>query len=271
MKFDYEINKIHKETAVCFIQKYHYSPMMPRHNIHPLGYFLDGKLKGVLTLGWGTQPEGTINKMFSGLKTNHYYEIGKMCLSPELNKTDAGSQMLSATIRWMKRNTNCLFLYTLADGMMGKCGYVYQASNFYYGGNYSTQVYQLSNGIKIHPQSKEARKLIEKNEIQDNKDKPFGEFVKRFRLSYEFMEENGIRKIGGNMFRYIYPLNKKAKRLMKLSSNLIWNKTNYPKDKDLVWRDETDNKNKTLIERPVFSFENANHKISGASLESFFI
>jgi hypothetical protein len=85
------------------------------------------------------------------------------------------------------------------------------------------------------------------------------------------MEENGIRKIGGNMFRYIYPLNKKAKSLMKLSSNLIWNKTNYPKDKDLVWRDETDNKNKTLIERPVFSFENANHKISGASLESFFI
>ena len=34
-----------------------------------------------------------------------------------------------------------VFLNTMADGIMGKCGYVYQASNFYFGEKYWTQVY----------------------------------------------------------------------------------------------------------------------------------
>ena len=33
------------------------------------------------------------------------------------------------------------------------------------------------------------------------------------------------------MFRYIYPLNKKAKKLMKNGSSLNWSRE-YPKDKD---------------------------------------
>ena len=124
MKFDYEIHKLHKINAIEFVQKYHYSPVMPTLTKHFLGFYLDGELKGVLTLGWGTQPKGTINKMFPGLESKDYYEIGKMCLSKDLNDTkSAGSQMISATIRWMKENTECLFLYTMADGIMGKCGY----------------------------------------------------------------------------------------------------------------------------------------------------
>ena len=116
MKFNYEIHKLHKVNAIEFVQKYHYSPVMPKLTKYFLGFYLDGELKGVLTLGWGTQPKGTINKMFPGMTSKDYYEIGKMCLSPDLNDTkSAGSQMISATIRWMKENTECLFLYTMAD------------------------------------------------------------------------------------------------------------------------------------------------------------
>ncbi len=120
MKLNYEIHKLHKVNAIEFVQKYHYSPVMPTLTKHFLGFYLDDDLKGVLTLGWGTQPKGTINKMFPGLTSKDYYEIGKMCLTPGLNDTkSAGSQMISATIRWMKENTECLFLYTMADGIMG--------------------------------------------------------------------------------------------------------------------------------------------------------
>ena len=144
MKLDYKIYRLQKFESIPFIEKYHYSPVMPRLTKHYLGFFLDEELVGVMTLGWGTQPLGTIRKLFpsESLTTKDYFEIGKMCLIPELNDTKSGgSQMVSKAIHWMKKHTDCLFLYTLADGIMGKVGYVYQASNFYYGGYFLTSVY----------------------------------------------------------------------------------------------------------------------------------
>ena len=65
-----------------------------------------------------------------------------------------GSLVISALVKWLRENTDFLFLYTLADGIMGKCGYVYQASNFRYCGSFTTSVYRDSvTGEKIHPRS----------------------------------------------------------------------------------------------------------------------
>ena len=152
MKFNYKIHELHKVKAVEFVQKYHYSPVMPTLTKYFLGFYVDNELKGVLTLGWGTQPRQTINKLFTGLESKDYYEIGKMCMDDDMPR-NSESQMISATIRWMKNNTNCLFLYTMADGIMGKCGYVYQASNFYFGEKYWTSVYLMDNGEKLHPRT----------------------------------------------------------------------------------------------------------------------
>lgn len=250
MKLNFEIKERHKQDAIRFVQKYHYSPVMPVHTKHFLGFHLEDKLVGVLTLGWGTQPKATINKMFPGLSTEHYYEIGKMCLTPELNGTKgAGSQMVSATIKWMKQNTNCLFLYTMADGIMGKCGYVYQASNFYFGEKYWTSVYMMENGEKLHPRT--SKTLCIENAKFSKKEKVFW-------LTKDFMQHKGIRKVKGYMFRYIYPLNKKAKRIMKNESSLNWS-LEYPKDDDLQWIDITDSKNKKVIDKPAFTYEDAKY------------
>ena len=259
------VKKIHKVEAIELIQKYHYSPVMPGITKYYLGLFLDNKLKGVLTLGWGTKPRHTFNKMFPSvgvLDTNDndefihdindwYYEIGKMCLSDDLNKNKiAGSQMVSAVIKWIKENTDCKFLYTMADGIMGKCGFVYQASNFYYGEKYFTSVYLMENGEKLHPRT--SKELCVENAKFLNKEKVFW-------LTTDFMKLKGIRRIDGLMFRYIYPLNKKAKKMLKLSS-MEWTK-NYPKVKDLEWRDVTDRKNKKTISQPAFTFENAKYNL----------
>jgi len=259
------VKKIHKVEAIELIQKYHYSPVMPGITKYYLGLFLDNKLKGVLTLGWGTKPRHTFNKMFPSvgvLDTNDndefihdindwYYEIGKMCLSDDLNKNKiAGSQMVSAVIKWIKENTDCKFLYTMADGIMGKCGFVYQASNFYYGEKYFTSVYLMENGEKLHPRT--SNQLCIENAKFLNKEKVFW-------LTTDFMKLKGIRRIDGLMFRYIYPLNKKAKKMLKLSS-MEWTK-NYPKEKDLEWRDVTDRKNKKTIPQPAFTFENAKYNL----------
>jgi hypothetical protein len=36
-----------------------------------------------------------------------------------------------------------------------------------------------------------------------------------FWLTHDFMESKGIRRINGKMFRYIYPLNKKARKIVE--------------------------------------------------------
>lgn len=244
MKIEFEVKEIHKQIAIEFVQKHHYSPVMPKLTKHYLGFFTDNQLMGVLTLGWGTQPRQTINKMFPSLESKDYFEIGKMCMDDVMPR-NSESQMLSATVKWMKQNTNCLFLYTMADGIMGKCGYVYQASNFYFGEKYWTQVYLMENGEKLHPRS--TKELLKENAKMVGKDKLFW-------MTSDFMKVKGIRKIQGYMFRYIYPLNKKAKKIMKNNSTLNWS-LNYPKDVDLEWQDITDRKEKKTIPQPAFTFE----------------
>jgi len=273
MKFDFEVMEIDKILATKFVQKYHYSPVMPAITKHYLGFFLDGDLKGALTLGWGTKPRHTFNKMFPTVGilekedgkfvhdlTDWYYEIGKMCLSSDLNDNKgAGSQLVSATIKWLKNNTKCQYLYTMADGIMGKCGFVYQASNFYYGEKYFTSVYVMKNGEKLHPRTSKdlcrenAQFLVDRHGedilMEYKADPKTGERYPRW-FTLDFCKHKGIRRIDGLMFRYLYPLNKRAKRMMKQSS-MNWGK-NYPKSIDLEWFDVTDRKNKKSVPHPDF-------------------
>ena len=140
-------------VATLFVQDRHYSAVMPKLTKHWLGTYVDDKLVGVLTLGWGTNPMGTIRKMFPELSTCDYYEIGKMCMDEEMPR-NSESQMISKTLDWMKKNTpNIKYLYTWADGIVGKPGYVYQSANFLYGGFVWTDVYITKDGEKVHPRT----------------------------------------------------------------------------------------------------------------------
>ena len=257
------VREINKYDAIEFIQQHHYSPIMPRLTKHYLGVFVHERLRGVLTLGWGTQPRQTINKMFDGLESDSYWEIGKMCMDDDMPR-NSESQMLSLVIRWIKQqHPSKLFLYTMADGIMGKCGYVYQASNFLFGEKYWTQVYMMNNGEKLHPRS--AKELCKENARIAGKERVFW-------LTTDFMQSRGIRKIEGFMFRYIFPLNKRAKRLLK-HSNLVWTR-NYPKDSDLLWRDVTDRKSMQYIEQPPFTYGSAmyNKQLAAvANLREYFV
>jgi len=250
-KTQYAVLNISKSTAVDFIQRFHYSPVMPSITKHYLGFYVDDILKGVLTLGWGTQPRQTINKMFPGLGSQDYFEIGKMCMDDDMPR-NSESQMLSATVKWLKKNKpDVKFLYTMADGIMGKCGYVYQAANFLFGEKYWTQVYLMDNGEKLHPRS--SKSLLIENAKMIGKEKLFW-------MTTDFMKFKNIKKIDGYMFRYIYPLNREANNLIKNGSTLNWT-TKYPKDIDLEWRDATDSKNKVYISQPPFTFDDAKYNL----------
>ena len=250
MKYEFQIKEVSRSYATDFIQSLHYSKIMPKLTKHFLGCYLENELVGVLTLGWGTQPKATIAKLFDGLDTKDYYEIGKMCMKEEMPK-NSESQMISAVVKWMKVNTpERQFLYTWADGIMGKPGYVYQAANFLYGGFIWTQIYISDKGEKIHPRS--ARKLCEENvqfKLEREPDFFVGKKGERiYWLTQDFLDYKNILKVHGKQFRYILPLNKKARKLLK-KSNVEWN-LNYPKGNDLMWNKSTKEGKKRLSDMP---------------------
>ena len=242
------VKELDPETAICFVRAYHYSKVIPRLCRKYLGFYEKGVLSGVVILSWGTQPLQTIRKVFPNhrLSTGDYLEIGKMCFLPEKNGDKAfGSRTLSALIGWLRDNTDCLFLYTLADGIMGKCGYVYQAANFRYLGSFTTSVYRsVQTGEKIHPRS--AGVLLKENAALDG-------VPKKSWLSYGFCRMKGIEKINGRMFRYIYPLTDKAARL--LNSYPEYGRLAYPKAKDLYCALRIGEKLYTEIPPPIFDRE----------------
>ena len=91
------IKTVDWRVATLFVQERHYSAVMPKLTKHWLGTYVNDKLVGVLTLGWGTNPMGTIKKMFPDLTTDDYYEIGKMCMDENMPR-NSESQMISKTV-----------------------------------------------------------------------------------------------------------------------------------------------------------------------------
>ena len=134
MKYSFLIKEISRQQALEMICKYHYSNTLPQLNKHFLGFYLGDDLVGVITLGWGTRPRHTIQKLFPSLDTCDYFEIGRMAMTDEMPR-NSESQMLSQCVKWLKKyHPEIKILFTWADGMLGKVGYVYQASNFIYTG-----------------------------------------------------------------------------------------------------------------------------------------
>ena len=211
---------LNKYEAAQFVSTRHYSAVMPRLTKYYFGYYKKDKLVGVITFGWGTRPKHTIQKLFPSLDTKDYYEIGKMCLDDSLPK-NSESQLLSKSIDWLKKNTDIKYLFTWADGIVGKPGYVYQAANFLYGGFSITDTYVSKSGEKIHPRTIQGQ-------LPNKEGLKYGH-----RPNPKQLKELGLSRVKGKQFRYIYPMSKKYRKYLK-KSTVKWS-TNYPKHKDLIW------------------------------------
>ena len=227
MKYDFVVKEISKELALEMIKKYHYSNTLPKLNKHFLGFFLQEEIVGVITLGWGTRPKHTIKKLFPSLDTHDYFEIGRMCMTEEMPK-NSETQMISECKKWIKKNCpDIKILFTWADGIQGKPGYVYQASNFYYCGYSESDIY-LMDGIKIHPRQTRALFIKDSNDTR-----------KSIRPTFEQMQEKNIIHIKGKQFRYITFLCSKNEKRKLIRECLVDLNMSYPKQEDIKWKIQT--------------------------------
>ena len=104
----------------------------------------------------------------------------------------------------------------------------------------------VKTGEKIHPRS--AKTLCVENAEWEGKNKVFW-------LTDDFCKYKGIDKINGLMFRYIYPMNKEAKKEI----DRFYKRTNYPKDSDLKFEKRISKGTFQEIERPDFNMNVFNH------------
>lgn len=222
--YKFEVREIPKDDALGMVQKYHYSNTLPKINRYLLGFFLGGELVGVITLGLGTRPLHTIKRIFPSLGTNDYLEIGRMCMTEEMPR-NSESQMLSQCVKWLKENHKEIkILFTWADGMLGKPGYVYQASNFIYAGYSGGEMY-MKDGVKIHVRKIKAL-LIKDGEKDDRL---------TVRPTLEQMRELNIKHYRGKQFRYLLFLCDKKENGYKRNAYLTW-AYQTPKTKTLSGR-----------------------------------
>lgn len=228
MKCEFKVKEITKEEALNMIKKYHYSNTLPKINKHFLGFYIEEELVGIVTLGLGTRPLHTIKKIFPSLETKDYYEIGRMCMTEEMPR-NSESQMLSACCKWIKVNVPQIkILFTWADGMLGKPGYVYQASSFIYAGYAESEMYMI-DGIKIHV--RQIKALIAP------KDKRI-----TVRPTIEQMKIFNIRHFKGKQYKYLKFLCGRIEKKKLIRECLVSLDKKNPKNDSLSWKEKINGK-----------------------------
>jgi len=215
-----QIGFISKNQAMEVVTKYHYSIVMPKINKYFIGGFENGRLVGVLTLGWGVRPFHTINKLFPSLGTSDYYEIGKLCLADHLPKNTA-SYFVKQVVELMKKEMPWVkVLFSWADGIMGKPGYVYQSCNFFYGGFIWTHCYLDPNNVRVHVRTLQG--------LNAEKGEKYGT------VNFNKVAKQGYKVLYGKQFRYLFPIcDKREWKKLQRESQFTWERGNYPKDRDL--------------------------------------
>jgi hypothetical protein len=212
-----EIEEIPKERAETFILEYHYMKYLPQLNDRFLGGFLDGELAAVMSLGWGVRPLHTIQKLFPSLETEDYRAIGRLCAVEELPK-NTESHFISRCIKHIKREYDYEVLFTWADGMLGKPGTIYQASNFWYAGHIWTDTYLTKDGEKVHPR--------QTNRIGG-------------RPSWSEMQDLEWQHFRGMQLRYVYFLNDDTQDELIAECEVDLSRMDYPKEEKLKWKQRT--------------------------------
>jgi len=209
------IEHLRLAVAKTFVRSWHYSDMFPPHCLLNLGARdAEGRLAAVGMWGFGVRPMHTIRALFPLLTTRDYLELARLCLRDDMPR-NSESMFLSWSAAWIhERLPRIKLLFSWADGIRGKPGYVYQAASWLYGGYIKTQVYANADHESVHP-----RLLITR----------YGTRTK------EFCKSIGLVKWEGYQFRYVKFLcgHKEMKRLLR-ESTVKWTQE-YPKKDDCRW------------------------------------
>ena len=221
-----KVHEISTTLMRSFVAEHHYSTTMPRLTTVCYGGFQYELLRAAISFGWGSRPLHTIQRLFPSLGTADYLEIGKMCVHDDEPRNTESQFMAEAFYQLRRKFSNLSLIFTWADGMWGKPGYVYQASNFLYGGFIWTDVYQMEDGRRVHPL--QLQSVLASLGLKTS--------MRTQRPTFEEMRRVGWKHFRGKQFRYVKFLCADDLRSVLLQESPFTWTTSYPKHTDLEWK-----------------------------------
>ena len=167
------------------IETNHYSGKTTKNVWRSFGVYYEDRLEGAIQIGYGIRPKMKTH-LFDG-PPEAVREFDRMYLT-DLLPPNAESAVIGGLLRYLKRTyPEVAVLITYADGIRGKVGTIYQATNAIYIGAVAGEFYFLPSGEAVHPVTMWHWHKTRKREVL-NKLYP------------------GIKHIRGAQHRYIYIL-----------------------------------------------------------------
>ena len=124
------IEPIDRETAKAFIERIHYSRILPSNVVYRFGLYEDRKLIGVVTYGIPASPSLCIGLAGSENK-DRVLELNRLAIEPGYGGQNRASYLVSHSLKALPKGT---YVVSYADTGWTHIGYVYQATNFLYTG-----------------------------------------------------------------------------------------------------------------------------------------
>lgn len=186
-----ELKECTKQEADKTISQHHYSKKATKNSF--LSISVNNGL-GYMQLGYGIRP-ALKSKICAGIEKGNFAEFDRMWLSDDLPKFSE-SMAIGLLLSYLKiAYPNIVYLITYADESAGNTGVIYKATNAIQLGSIPCDFYILESGERVHPVSMYHRHGTRAKAALD--------------VLY-----NNIKHVKGEFrqFRFLYILNKKAKR-----------------------------------------------------------
>src|SRR3990167_1226951 len=181
---DYLVKEIDRTIANTLIVKNHYSAKFYNASYIHLGVYSKQELVGVLQFGYAMNPasqEGVV----ANTKIDEYLELNRMWLEDKMPR-NSESMAISYAIKYIKRKyPKIKWIQSFGDERCHRFGVVYQAANFTYCGEHTSNFWIL-DGIWYHKSLMERNPDLSKAAafLQRNKDRATTTEFRQFRYVY---------------------------------------------------------------------------------------
>jgi hypothetical protein len=139
---DRHVEKIDRDTARLFVERIHYSRLLPNNVVYQFGLYEDRKLIGVVTYGIPASPPLCVG-LAGEENRDRVLELNRLAIEEGYNGNNRASFLVSHSLKMLPNYT---FVVSYADTGWTHVGYIYQATNFLYTGLSAKRLDTYSNG-----------------------------------------------------------------------------------------------------------------------------
>lgn len=136
------VEVIDRDTARLFVERIHYSRLLPSNVVYQFGLYDNRELVGVVTYGIPASPSLCIG-LAGAENRDRVLELNRLAIEPSYTGKNGASFLVSHSLKMLPNYT---FVVSYADTGWTHVGYVYQASNFLYTGMSAKRTDTYSNG-----------------------------------------------------------------------------------------------------------------------------